>query len=118
MKTLIIALLTAITIAGYTAAADLTGTWELDVRFDDATVEGGEIDCTLQQSGAQLKGTCSGDSVQLAGDVKGQDVTWRLGGTGDDAHRFTGTVDDSGTHMKGPFTAAGKGGSFTAVKSK
>jgi hypothetical protein len=97
------------------ATADLSGTWDVDVRFDDPAVEGGDIDCVIKQDGEQLKGTCSGGTAALAGEVTGQTVRWRIGGTG---NTFDGTLDDTGTRIKGRFTAAGKGGSFTAVKAK
>src|SRR5687767_2820056 len=102
-------------------APDLSGTWDVDVRFDDPSLEGGEIDCAIQQAGQQLKGTCSGGTAPLSGDVSGQNVRWRIGGTDKSAgtgHMFTGTLDDAGIRIKGRFTANGKDGSFTALKSK
>jgi hypothetical protein len=97
------------------ATADLSGTWEVDVRFDDPAVEGGDIDCVIKQEGEQLKGTCSDGTAALAGEVTGQVVKWRIGGAGS---TFNGTLDETGTRIKGRFTAAGKDGSFTALKSK
>jgi len=96
-------------------AADLTGTWEVDVRFDDPAVEGGDIDCVIKQDGEQLKGACSDGTAALAGEVTGQTVKWRIGGAGS---TFNGTLDETGTRIKGRFTAGGKDGSFTALKSK
>lgn len=101
--------------------ADLSGTWEVDVTFDDHAIEGGEIDCTITQEGAQLKGTCSGGTAQLAGEVSGRDIKWQIGGaekSSPPGHTFTGTVDEAGRRIKGRFTAGGKGGSFTALKSQ
>ena len=96
-------------------AADLSGTWDVDVTFDDPAVEGGDIDCVIKQDGEHLKGTCSGGTASLIGEVHKQSVRWRIGGAG---HTFNGTLDETGTRIKGRFTAAGKDGSFTALKSK
>ena len=49
----------ALAVVAVVGAADLTGTWDVDVTFDDRAIEGGEIDCAIKQEGAQLKGTCS-----------------------------------------------------------
>src|SRR5688572_19335861 len=105
----------ALAVVTVVARADLSGTGDVDVRFDDPAVEGGDIDCVIEQEAAQLKGTCSGGTAALAGEVTGQMVKWRIGGAGS---TFDGTLDETGTRIKGRFTAAGKGGSFTAVKSK
>ena len=104
-----------LTVVAVVATADLSGTWEVDVSFDDPAVEGGDIDCVIKQDGEQLKGTCSDGTAALAGEVTGQTVKWRIGGAGS---TFNGTLDETGTRIKGRFTAAGKDGSFTAVKSK
>ena len=105
----------ALVVVAVLTAADLSGTWDVDVTFDDPAVEGGDIDCVITQDGEQLKGTCSGGTAPLAGEVNGQSVKWRIGGAG---HTFNGTLDETGTRIKGRFTAAGKDGSFTALKSK
>lgn len=99
----------------FVATADLSGTWDVDVSFDDSAVEGGDIDCVIKQDREQLKGACSGGTAPLVGEVAGQTVKWRIGGNG---NTFDGTLDETGTRIKGRFIAGGKGGSFTAVKSK
>jgi hypothetical protein len=114
----IIVALAVVTLIG---AVDLSGTWDVDVTFDDRAVGGGEIDCAITQEGAQLKGTCSGGTAQLTGDVSGQDVKWRMSGaekSSPPGPTFTGTVDEAGRRIKGRFTAGGKDGSFTAFKSR
>jgi hypothetical protein len=114
----IIVALAVVTIIG---AVDLSGTWDVDVTFDDRAVEGGEIDCAITQEGAQLKGTCSGGTAQLTGEVSGRDIRWQIGGakkSSPPGHTFAGTVDDAGRRIKGRFTAGGKDGSFTAFKSR
>jgi hypothetical protein len=114
----IIAVLAIVTVIG---AVDLSGTWEVDVTFDDRGIEGGEIDCAITQEGPQLKGTCSEGTAQLAGEVNGRDIKWQIGGaekSSPPGHTFTGTVDEAGRRIKGRFTAGGKDGSFTALKSR
>jgi hypothetical protein len=100
-------------IAGATAILDLTGKWAVEGAFDDTTLSGGGFDCAFKQDGEQLTGTCSDDPSQLTGEVKGQNVSWKL-----KAVTYTGTVNEAGTSIKGRFTVAGKGGSFAALKSK
>lgn len=98
------------------AASDLTGNWVVDVSFDDATLPGGGIDCTFKQNGEQVTGDC-GEAGAVTGEVKGQNITWRIrGGNPRQTTTFTGTVDEAGRSVKGRFTRAGKGGQFTASK--
>ena len=119
MKKLGVALLATLALVVLVAAADITGTWEVEATFEDSNDAGGGFDCAFKQQGEQLTGTCSGGTASVAGEVKGQNVSWRLqGATNADALTFMGTVDDAGTGMKGRFTIAGKGGQFTAVKQK
>lgn len=106
--------LSVLAMVAVVATADLSGTWDVDVSFDDPAVEGGDIDCVITEDGGLLKGACSDGTAALAGEVSGQTVRWRIG----TANTFNGTLDETGTRIKGRFTAAGKGGSFTAVKSK
>jgi hypothetical protein len=103
----------ALAIVAVVTTADLSGTWDVDVSFDDPAVEGGDIDCVIKHDGDQLKGTCSDGTAALAGQVSGQTVRWRIG-----ANTFNGTLDETGTRVRGRFTAGGKDGSFTALKSK
>jgi hypothetical protein len=116
MKKLAVALFPALAFVVLVAAADITGTWEVEATFDDSSVAGGEFDCAFKQQGEQLTGSCSGGTASVTGEVKGQNVSWRLQTANRDALTFTGTVDEAGTGIKGRFTVAGKGGQFTAVK--
>jgi hypothetical protein len=97
------------------AAADVTGTWEIEFTFDDHSSDGG-FDCVFTQQGEQLAGNCSGGTVSVTGEVKGQNVSWHLGGEARDTPTFTGTVDAGRTNMTGRFVIAGKGGAFSGVK--
>ena len=118
MRTFGVALFTGLALVLLVAAPDLTGTWEVESNFDDSSLSGGGFDCVLKQDGEQLTGNCSAGTAALTGEVKGQNVAWRLKGAGNasEAVTFTGTVDEAGTSMKGRFTIAGKSGRFTALK--
>jgi hypothetical protein len=118
MKGLGVALFPALAVVALVTAADITGKWEVEATFEDGSVEGGGFDCAFKQQGEQLTGNCSGGTVSVTGEVKGNDVSWRVQGTNRDALTFTGTVDDAGTGIKGHFTVAGKGGQFSAVKQQ
>ena len=113
MKKLCLALFTGLTVVVLTATLDLTGKWEVEANFDDSSLSGGGFDCAFKQDGEQLTGTCSGGSAHLIGALKGQNVSWTM-----KAVTYTGTVNETGTSMRGRFTIDGKGGSFTALKSK
>ncbi len=118
MRKLSVALFTGLAFVVLVAAPDVTGTWEVESTFDDSSIPGGGFDCAFKQVEEQLTGNCSGGTAPLTGEVKGQNVVWRLRGPGSppDTITFTGTVDQAGTSMKGRFTIAGKGGRFTALK--
>ena len=113
MKKLCLALLTGLTAVVLTATLDLTGKWEVEANFDDSNLSGGGFDCDFKQDGEQLTGTCSDGTAQLTGELKGQNVNWKM-----KAVTYTGTVNETGTSIKGRFTIDGKGGNFTALKSK
>lgn len=99
------------------AASDLTGTWEVDASFDDASMAGGGFDCAFKQNGEQLTGACADGEAPLTGELRGQTVTWRISaGNPPETTTFTGTVDEAGRSMKGRFTRVDKGGTFTASK--
>jgi hypothetical protein len=113
VKKLCLALFTGLTVVVLTATLDLTGKWEVEANFDDSSLSGGGFDCAFKQDGEQLTGTCSDGTAQLTGELKGQNVSWKM-----KAVTYTGTVNETGTSIKGRFTIDGKGGSFTALKSK
>jgi hypothetical protein len=117
MKKLGVALFPALAFVVLVAAADITGQWEVEATFDDNSLAGGGFDCAFKQEGEHLTGNCSGGTASVTGEVKGQNVSWRLQrAANSDALIFTGIVDDAGTGIKGRFTIAGKGGQFSAVK--
>ena len=117
MRKLSVTLFTALLFVVLVAAADITGNWEVEATFDDSSIPGGGFDCAFKQQGEQLTGSCSGGTASVTGEVKGQNVSWRLQGAGNsDGPTFTGTVDEAGTSMKGRFTVGGRGGQFTGGK--
>lgn len=100
------------------AAVDVSGTWEIEANFDDASLGGGGFDCVIKQTAEKLTGDCSGGSATLTGEVDGQKVVWRVGHSDNSAGvtTFSGTVDESGRVIEGRFTSESKGGSFRAGK--
>ena len=106
MKKMGVALFPALAVVALVAAADITGNWEVEATFEDSSVAGGGFDCAFKQQGEQLTGNCSGGTASVTGEVKGQNVSWRLqGAANSDALTFTGTVDEAGTGIKGHFWA-------------
>jgi pimeloyl-ACP methyl ester carboxylesterase len=96
-------------------APNLSGTWEIDASFDDASLAGGGFDCEFKQEGDRLTGSCQ--EIPLTGEVKGTNVTWQMkAGQTQDTITYTGTRNESGTSINGRFSMAGKGGRFTASK--
>jgi hypothetical protein len=104
-------------VAALVAAANVTGTWELEATFGDPKLagRGGGFDCVLKQDGERVTGKCSGGTADMTGEVKGETVTLRLPG-GTPPTTFTGTLDKSGTRLQGRFVVGDKRGRFTAVK--
>ena len=96
-------------------AANLSGTWQIDADFDDASLSGGGFDCVFKQAGDRLTGSCQ--EIPLTGEVKGTSVTWQIrAGQTQDTITYTGTMNESGTSIKGRFSMPGKGGRFIASK--
>ena len=96
-------------------AVDLSGRWEIDADFDDASLSGGGFDCVFKQEGDRLTGSCQ--DIPLTGEVKEANVKWQIrAGQTQDVITYTGTVNEAGTRINGRFSMAGKGGRFTASK--
>ena len=116
-NTLTVTLFVAFAAVALVAAANVTGTWELESTFDDATLapQNSGFDCVLKQDGERVTGKCSGGTANMTGEVKGKNVTLRL----PELHpstTFTGTLDAAGTHLQGRFVVGDKQGRFIAVK--
>ena len=97
------------------AAPNLSGRWEIDADFDDASLSGGGFDCVFKQEGDRLTGSCQ--DIPLTGEVKEASVKWQIrAGQTPDVITYMGIVNESGTRINGRFSLAGKGGRFTASK--
>ena len=118
MKAMSTALASALFGLALYVAVDVSGTWEVEATFDDASSGGGGFDCVIKQMAEKLTGDCSGGSAPLTGEVDGQKVVWRVGHSDKSSGvtTFSGTVDESGRVIEGRFTAGSNGGSFRAGK--
>jgi len=117
-KSLLIAGALALAVPSFAAAANLSGTWKLSTKIQDAP---SEIDCTFAQSGDALSGTCNraGDPASPAtGTVAGKAAKWSYSidfGGQKIVVDYTAELT-SDTAMKGQWTVAGQGSDFTAAK--
>jgi hypothetical protein len=119
MKLLGAALFAGLALVVVAAASDVSGTWDVKIVFDDTRIAGGNFYCAFVQKGERITGSCSGTSSEVNGELKGQNISWRLqmrGAPPSAATIFTGTINDAGSLMTGRFTVADKGGSFDAKK--
>ena len=112
---LAVALSFAINLAA--AAADVSGTWNVDGDVVGIAVK---FACTLKQDGEKLSGTANmqGKDIPMTGSVKGSTVSF----TFDVDHEgttytnvFTGRLGDNGV-IEGSIAVGGVEGSFTAKK--
>src|SRR5262245_12424532 len=101
---LTVTLLATLAAVGLVAAANVTGTWELENTFDDARLapQNGGFDCVLKQDGDRVTGKCSAGTATMTGDVKGETVTLRLPELNPPT-TFTGTLDKTGRRLQGRF---------------
>jgi len=117
-KSLLIAGALALACPAVASAANLSGTWKLNTKIQDAP---SEIDCTFAQSGAALTGTCNraGDPAAPAtGTVADKTAKWSysidFGGQKIEVDYTADVTSD--TAMTGKWTVAGQGADFTAAK--
>jgi carbohydrate-selective porin OprB len=117
MSKLSVTVFATLAVTALVAAANVTGTWELESTFDDARLAGQNsgFDCVLKQNGERVTGKCSAGTAVMTGEVKGQTVTLRLSELKPQT-TFTGTLDKAGTRLQGRFVVGDKRGWFTAVK--
>jgi hypothetical protein len=117
MKSLAAALALVITTVVVAAAADVSGTWNVEGEVVGYSVK---FACTLKQAGDTLSGTATiqGKDSPLTGTVKDRTVTFQF----DVDHEgqtytnvYTGTVGENGV-LEGSIEVAGQLGSFTAKK--
>jgi len=107
----------ALVIVAVIGAADITGSWAVEVKYDDPAISGGTITCAFKQEGQQLSGNCN-DVVTLTGEVKGQDVSFTMRSKDSPpwTTTFTGTMNEARTTIAGTFRVTDERGRFTASK--
>lgn len=101
------------------AAADLTGAWKLEFKPD---LSGHQTtrDCTFKQDGQNLNIDCEGQKI--TGEVKGRNVKFehKTGKQNEFTLRYSGTLDEKGTTIKGVWDLApdNRQGHFEARKQE
>jgi hypothetical protein len=111
------------------AAADVSGDWQVDGAFDEASRSRGavgEVDlvCRLKQDAEKLTGRCGPDldsGPSVSGNVQGQSIMWQfeiaLQPDGPKhAVTFKATLDDRAATMRGTFAVAEFEGRFSAKR--
>jgi hypothetical protein len=111
------------------AAADVSGDWQVDGAFDEASrssgaVGGVDLICRLKQDAEKLTGRCGPDldsGAPVSGDVQGQNIVWRfeiaLQPDGPQhVVTFKATLDDRAATMHGTFAVAEFQGRFSAKR--
>ena len=120
MKTLIMLLALTVVLAA-ASAADVSGVWDLEMRWPGDRQSTGV--CTFEQDGRTLTGTCGGsDKFKLTGEVDDKRLTWAFD-VEQDGNKgrmtFSGEVDEAGTTIKGACNVqGGLEGTFTMRKQR
>jgi hypothetical protein len=111
------------------ATADISGSWDLNLKADGASVP--PLTCTLVQKGSEVTGSCKAagggdqDEVQISGgNVEGSRVRlgWSVRTPDGEAWAYSldGGLDEAARAMKGTFKVTsrvgGADGTFTAKK--
>jgi hypothetical protein len=97
------------------SAADVSGVWNLEMQWaPNGTVSTGA--CTLKQNDGKLTGKCAEKST-VRGEVRDRQLTWAIE-VDEDSQKgrmsFEGTLDESGTTIRGKCAVAdGPTGTFT-----
>ena len=107
--------LPAIVLAGAALAADITGTWDFQVKTPQRN---GTPVFVFKQEGEKLTGTYSGQlgKTNLSGTVKGDQVEFSFGSPRLGMAHYKGTVE-SPTHMSGDVQYGDQiKGTFTGTK--
>jgi hypothetical protein len=115
MKSALLAMIVWPPVAVAVAAADMTGTWAIDLAPDfsghDTTVA-----CTFKQAGRKLTGDCEGSPV--AGAVQDRQVRWtvKTGLHHEFTATFSGELDERHQAMAGAWQLEQREGKFKARK--
>ena len=101
------------------SSADVTGTWDLEMRWSGDVRSTGT--CTFRQEGQKLMGTCGGAAqFPIEGEVRDDSVSWQFDVEQDGAKgrmEFAGDLDVQGTTIEGVCSiVGGQDGSFTMKK--
>ena len=98
-------------------AADVTGTWNAQVKLGD---QAGSPTFVLKQDGEKLTGTYSGalGEAPVHGTIKGDQITLDFDASGAAIH-YAGKLDADGKKIEGTVDYGGQAsGTFTAVKKE
>jgi hypothetical protein len=107
-------------VASSAAVRDVSGSWRL---VGDVVGNAIDMKCALKADGAKLSGTCTyqglGDAA-TRGSVAGDKVTLQNSIQREQMYDLTynGTLDPTGTAMKGDIAVAGVTGTFSGTKDK
>lgn len=93
------------------AAADLSGSWTI---AGDVVGNAVNMSCAFTQDGAKVTGAC--DGVTTTGSVTADKVTFQHTQQGYEL-TYSGTLDATGSSMKGEIAVAGVTGTFSATKA-
>ena len=114
MKSLVTAAVVALAAPSLAHAADVAGTWSLQLMTDQGNLP---VSCTLTQTENTIGGACDGNTA--TGSVNGDDVTFNYHVTfgGQPLHvTYTGRVGADGG-LSGNFNAPPYSGTFTGTRA-
>lgn len=100
--------------SGSLLAADVSGTWALNIVDKDATHR--HETCVFVQSGTRLTGACGPERAEgtpLTGEIDGNEVRWHV----ERGPSYTAVLDNTLRFMRGTFQGTAEG-LFTAMKTK
>jgi hypothetical protein len=98
--------------------ADVSGVWNLEMEWSPSGSRSTGV-CKLKQDDSKLTGSCA-EKSSLTGEVRDRKLTWRVQ-VEENGQRgqmtFEGTVDESGTTIRGTCAVVGgPTGKFTMTK--
>jgi hypothetical protein len=116
-RTAIICVVVATATAALLSQANVSGTWDLEMRWPDGSTSGGL--CVFDQKGDAVSGTCGGEKERfpVTGRAAGGDVSWEVEikqGGADAVMEYSGKIGSGGTTIAGTCRIVGvQGGTFT-----